>query len=183
MFHTQTVPLPSHCLAHASMFFFLFLPSTAIERPFHHSTPFYFPFQEGHIDSPTACLFDWHTNLFSAGVGQRTGGGSRPTAGTAPFVERQIGRRGKSLLTQSHTLLITRGCKDDSAFQFFITLRKIELGIIRSTKQGGTTIKTNNNQFSAARTVQCGINPNTNKKICIFKWKRCLLIVWEQKAY
>lgn len=126
----------------------------------------------------------WLTHQFIQCRGRATDwGGSRPTAGTAPFVERQIGRRGKSLLTQSHTLLITRGCKDDSAFQFFITLRKIELGIIRSTKQGGTTIKTNNNQFSAARTVQCGINPNTNKKICIFKWKRCLLIVWEQKAY
>lgn len=45
----------------------------------------------------------------------------RSTASTGLFVGRQIGRRGKDLHTQSHTLLITRGCRDDGAFRLPIT--------------------------------------------------------------
>lgn len=71
-FHTQAVPHHQYSLAHSGFFFFIF-PLQSFEYSSHYPTPLYIPLQEEHIDSPKACLFDCHTNLFrSVGVGWRT---------------------------------------------------------------------------------------------------------------
>lgn len=115
--------------------------------------PFIFPFKK------STSILPWPASLIATSIysgawrqgngqgwGGWWGGLERSTASTAPFVERQIRRRGKDLHTQSHTLLTTRGIRDDNVFQFSITnptvLRKADVEMILSTKQEGTSRKT-----------------------------------------
>lgn len=149
--YAQTNPLHSHCLTHTGIFFF-YLVLLSIERSFHHPTSFYFPFTRTLILPWPYSLRLLHQFIQEHGGRVMNGGGGVVYGGLGETHSRHrsISRTGwgrdQDLHSQSHTLLLTGGCQNDGACDFSITIpivvKRIELGVIPSTKQRGMTKKT-----------------------------------------